>query len=71
MEGDSVFLDEDVVNHFLNVFQPRQRLVTSAVVLITGRNQTHNISSETVGSPGVMKVVSLELASSRGTCHYL
>ena len=52
MEGDSVFPDEDVFNHFLDVFQPRQRFVTSADVLIAGRNQTHNIASDTVGAPG-------------------
>ena len=38
-------IDEDVFHHLLDVFQPRQRLVASAVVLIAGQHKTHNIAS--------------------------
>ena len=46
-------VDEDVFHHLLDVFQPRQCFVTSAVVLIAGRNKIHNmyIVSETIGAP--------------------
>ena len=46
-----VVVDEDVFHHLLDVFQSRQRFVTSAIVLIAGRNQTHNIASEMIYAP--------------------
>ena len=45
-------VDEDVFHHLLDVFQSRQRFVTSTVVLIAGQNQTHNIALETICAPG-------------------